>query len=70
MREILNNTPEKYEKEFESLVVAFDWILGIEDPTGGEEQAEIIGKIYGYGYDCDLPTYLIDDAYDIALGEE
>jgi hypothetical protein len=70
MSEILNNPAEKYEKEFESLVAAFDWILSLEDPTIGEEQAEIIGEIYGYGCEYDLPTYLIDDAYDIALGEE
>lgn len=59
-----------YEKEFNSLVVAFDWVLSLKDKTGGEEQAEIIGEIYSYACENDLPTHLIDQAYDIAFAKD
>ena len=61
---------DNYEKMFGSLIAAFDWALSQEDETGGEEQAETIGEIYGYACEYDLPTHLIDQAYDIASIED
>jgi|GEM_PF-5446320 len=61
---------DNYEKMFGSLVVALDWALSIENDPEGEERAEVIGEIYGYACEYDLPTHLIDQAYDLASGEE
>lgn len=94
--EKFNDEYEHYEKMFQSLVVAFDWVLGkdylkseiikksilvdyginIDRETGDEveeviatSRADTIGEIYTYSAENDLPTHLIDEAYDEAFNE-